>query len=78
MLAELEAGRHPRAEQVVVHQHAGDAHHGGAAVHALDVELDGLRLLVVVAHPRVKGDVARLALGVLRLGGSFSIVKMRT
>eukprot|EP00327_Prymnesium_parvum_P011661 CAMPEP_0184375422 /NCGR_PEP_ID=MMETSP0007-20130409/82_1 /TAXON_ID=97485 /ORGANISM="Prymnesium parvum, Strain Texoma1" /LENGTH=84 /DNA_ID=CAMNT_0026718505 /DNA_START=289 /DNA_END=539 /DNA_ORIENTATION=- len=56
------------AEQLV-DEAAGDAHHGGAAVLALGVELEGLDLRVVVAHPRVEGNVARLAVGVLRLGG---------
>mmetsp|Transcript_1966 Transcript_1966/g.3430 ORF Transcript_1966/g.3430 Transcript_1966/m.3430 type:complete len:237 (-) Transcript_1966:31-741(-) len=53
----------------LVHQAAGDAHHGGAAVLALGVQLEGLDLGVVVAHPRVEGNVARLAIGVLGLGG---------
>mmetsp|Transcript_29858 Transcript_29858/g.102824 ORF Transcript_29858/g.102824 Transcript_29858/m.102824 type:complete len:233 (-) Transcript_29858:28-726(-) len=56
------------AEQLV-DEAAGDAHHGGAAVLALGVELEGLNLRVVVTHPRVEGNVARLAIGVLGLGG---------
>merc|ERR1719326_791572 len=43
----------------LVDQAAGDAEHGGAAVLALGVELEGLDLGVVVAHPRDAGDVAR-------------------
>merc|ERR1719326_937902 len=52
----------------LVEQAAGDAEHGGAAVLALGVELEGLDLGVVVAHPRDAGDVADLALA-LGLGG---------
>mmetsp|Transcript_74787 Transcript_74787/g.200476 ORF Transcript_74787/g.200476 Transcript_74787/m.200476 type:complete len:241 (-) Transcript_74787:4-726(-) len=55
------------AEQLV-DEAAGDAHHRRAAVLALGVQLEGLDLGVVVAHPRVERDVARLAVGVLRLG----------
>merc|ERR1719446_1598907 len=50
----------------LVDEAAGDAHHGGAAVLALDVELEGLGLLVVVTPPRVTANVARLL--VLGLG----------
>mmetsp|Transcript_11970 Transcript_11970/g.31008 ORF Transcript_11970/g.31008 Transcript_11970/m.31008 type:complete len:236 (-) Transcript_11970:298-1005(-) len=56
------------AGERLVDEHARDAHHGGAAVVALGVELERLHLGVVVAHPRVERDVARLAVGVLRLG----------
>merc|ERR1719390_213800 len=44
----------------LVDQHAGDAHHGSAAVLALSVELELLDLGVVVAHPRVAANVAGL------------------
>mmetsp|Transcript_6025 Transcript_6025/g.14669 ORF Transcript_6025/g.14669 Transcript_6025/m.14669 type:complete len:222 (-) Transcript_6025:25-690(-) len=61
------AGRVERvnAEQLV-DQAAGDAEHGRAAVLALGVQLEGLDLGVVVAHPRVQSDVA--GLGVIGLG----------
>eukprot|EP00967_Tisochrysis_lutea_P138928 scaffold251542_cov24-Tisochrysis_lutea.AAC.2 len=36
--------------------HAGDAKHGSAAVVALNIELEGLNLRVLVAHP-VDGEV---------------------
>jgi len=52
----------------LVHEAAGDAHHGGAAVLALGVELEGLGLRVVVAHPRNAGNVASLLVVGLRLG----------
>jgi len=52
-----------------VEKAAGDAHHGCAAVLALSVELERLDLGVVVAHPRVEGDVAGLGVIGLRLGG---------
>merc|ERR1719174_978709 len=48
------------AEQLV-DEAAGDAKHGGAPVLALSIELERLRLLVVVAHPRDGSDVAGLA-----------------
>merc|ERR1719453_2981903 len=61
------AGRVERVDaEELVDEAAGDAHHGGAAVLALGVELERLGLGVVVAHPRVKRDVAGLAVGVLR------------
>merc|ERR1719231_741692 len=44
----------------LVDQAAGDAEHRRAAVLALGVELEGLDLRVVVAHPRVERDVAGL------------------
>merc|ERR1719377_509259 len=54
------AGRVERVDaEELVEQAAGDAEHGGAAVLALGVELEGLDLGVVVAHPRDAGDVAR-------------------
>merc|ERR1719446_1896871 len=49
----------------LVDEAAGDAEHGGAAVLALGVELEGLDLGVVVAHPRDAGDVANLALALV-------------
>jgi len=49
-----------------VDEAAGDAEHGGAAVLALGVELEGLGLGVVEAHPRDARDVA--SLGVNGLG----------
>merc|ERR1719326_767812 len=61
------AGRVERVDaEELVEQAAGDAEHGGAAVLALGVELEGLDLGVVVAHPRDAGDVADL--GVIGLG----------
>merc|ERR1719284_1701178 len=74
----LEDGRRSRAAQAarrvervdaeeLVDQAAGDAEHGRAAVLALGVQLERLRLRVVVAHPRDVGDVADLTV-VLRLG----------
>merc|ERR1719488_228851 len=53
----------------LVDEAARDAHHRRAAVLALGVELEGLDLGVVVAHPRVEGDVAGLSVVGLRLGG---------
>merc|ERR1719271_1129540 len=55
------AGRVERinAEQLV-NEAAGDAEHRRAAVLALGVELEGLRLGVVVAHPRGAANVAGL------------------
>jgi len=50
-----------------VDEAAGDAQHGGAAVLALDVELEGLGRRVSVAHPRRAANVAHLPLGVIRL-----------
>merc|ERR1719515_417792 len=44
----------------LVQEAAGDAEHGGAAVLALGVELEGLDLRVVVAHPRLAADVTGL------------------
>merc|ERR1719454_2588896 len=56
------AGRVERVDaEELVEQAAGDAEHGRAAVLALRVELEGLDLGVVVAHPRDAGDVARNA-----------------
>merc|ERR1719453_2855677 len=52
----------------LVQQAAGDAKHCRAAVLALGVELEGLGLGVVVAHPRDAGDVTGLAVNGLRLG----------
>jgi len=54
-----------------VDEAAGDAHHGRTAVLALSVQLEGLRLGVVVAHPRDAGDVvvALVALGEREEGG---------
>merc|ERR1719379_1401728 len=63
------AGRVERINaEELVDEAAGDAEHGGAAVLALSVELEGLDLRVIVAHPRVEGNVAGLAVRVLRLG----------
>merc|ERR1719198_2937535 len=46
------AGRVERVDaEELVDQAAGDAEHGGAAVLALGVELEGLDLGVVVPHP---------------------------
>merc|ERR1711924_70800 len=42
----------------LVDEAAGDAKHGRAAVLALRVQLEGLGLGVVVAHPADAGDVA--------------------
>ena len=55
------------AGERLVDDHADDAHHGGAAVVALGVELELLHLGVGVAHPRdaVAHDVARRPVGVL-------------
>jgi len=62
------AGRVERVDaEQLVDQAAGDAQHRGAAVLALDVELEGLRLRVSVAHPRLAANVARLAVRVLGL-----------
>merc|ERR1712226_891746 len=47
----------------LVDEAAGDAEHGGAAVLALGVELEGLPMRVVIAHPRDARDVAGLAVG---------------
>merc|ERR1719181_1921360 len=59
--AVAEAAR--RVERVnadeLVQDAAEHAEHRRAAVLALDVELERLRLRVVVAHPRVAADVAR-------------------
>merc|ERR1719432_100465 len=56
------AGRVERVHaEELVDEAAGDAEHGGAAVLALSVELEGLDLGVVVAHPRDARDVAGLA-----------------
>eukprot|EP00966_Prymnesium_polylepis_P020944 481987-Prymnesium_polylepis.1 len=58
------AGRVERVDtQQLVDEAAGDAEHRRAAVLALGVQLEGLDLVVVVAHPRVERDVARLAVG---------------
>merc|ERR1719237_1038268 len=63
------AGRVERIDaEELVDEAAGDSEHGGTAVLALSVELEGLDLRVIVAHPRVEGDVAGLAVRVLRLG----------
>merc|ERR1719331_1387061 len=63
------AGRVERVDaEELVEQAAGDAEHGRAAVLALGVELEGLGLGVVVAHPADAGDVARLSVDGLRLG----------
>jgi len=35
----------------LVHEAASDTHHGRAAVLTLDVELEGLDLRVIIAHP---------------------------
>merc|ERR1719203_2716880 len=56
----------------LVDQAAGDAHHRSAAVLALSVELEGLHLWVVIAHPRVEGDVTGLGILSLRLGREAS------
>ena len=54
------------AGERLVDDHADDAHHGGAAVVALGVQLELLDLGVGVAHPRkVARDVTRLPVGVL-------------
>merc|ERR1719237_1853187 len=67
------AGRVERIDaEELVDEAAGDAEHGGTAVLALSVELEGLDLRVIVAHPRVEGDVASLAVRVLRLRGEAS------
>merc|ERR1719326_323785 len=64
------AGRVERVDaEELVEQAAGDAEHGRAAVLALRVELEGLDLGVVVAHPRDAGDVPRLGVVGLRLRG---------
>eukprot|EP00962_Isochrysis_galbana_P042454 scaffold15885_cov127-Isochrysis_galbana.AAC.10 len=55
-------------ERLVDH-HADDAHHGGAAVVALDVQLELLTRearRVRVAHPEEGDDVARRLVGLLR------------
>merc|ERR1719515_650032 len=55
------AGRVERVDaEELVEQAAGDAEHRRAAVLALSVELEGLGLRVVVAHPANVGDVAGL------------------
>merc|ERR1719356_1158954 len=64
------AGRVERVDaKQLVDEAAGDAEHGSTAVLALSIELERLGLRVVVAHPQaIKGDVARLAILLLRLG----------
>mmetsp|Transcript_34007 Transcript_34007/g.76995 ORF Transcript_34007/g.76995 Transcript_34007/m.76995 type:complete len:233 (+) Transcript_34007:283-981(+) len=55
------AGRVERIDaKELVDEAAGDAHHGRAAVLALGVQLEGLGLGVVVAHPRDASDVTGL------------------
>ena len=54
----LEARWDPRANEVVVHQHAGDAHHRRPAVVALYVELVRLDGRVSVPHPHVACHIA--------------------
>ncbi len=62
------AGRVERVgAEELVEEAAGDAEHRRAAVLALRVELEGLGLRVVVAHPADAGDVARLRVNGLRL-----------
>merc|ERR1719515_386298 len=51
----------------LVQEAAGDAEHGGAAVLALGVELEGLDLRVVVAHPRLAADVTGLTVADVRV-----------
>merc|ERR1711988_1852345 len=56
------AGRVERVDaEELVDEAAGDAQHRRAAVLALRVELEGLGLGVVVAHPRLATDVTGLA-----------------
>merc|ERR1719163_2675969 len=58
------AGRVERVDaEELVDEAAGDAEHGSAAVLALSVELEGLGLGVVVAHPRDGGDVVVALVG---------------
>jgi len=55
------AGRVERIDaHHLVEEAAGDTQHRGAAVLALGVQLEGLDGGVVVAHPRLAADVARL------------------
>merc|ERR1719476_213849 len=51
----------------LVDEAAGDAEHGGAAVLALGVELEGLGLRIVVAHPAVTANVSRRLLADVRV-----------
>merc|ERR1719261_1039805 len=51
----------------LVQEAAGDAHHGRAAVLALRVQLEGLGLGVVVAHPRDARDVTGLGIANVRV-----------
>merc|ERR1719231_1900274 len=56
------AGRVERVDaEELVDEAAGDAEHRRAAALALDVELEGLGLRVVVAHPRLAANVTGLA-----------------
>merc|ERR1719271_1847136 len=62
------AGRVERVDaEELVGEAARDAKHGRAAVLALGVELEGLRLGVVVAHPRGATDVTGLAVADVRV-----------
>merc|ERR1711988_1085957 len=63
------AGRVERVNaEELVDEAAGDAEHRRAAVLALRVELEGLRLGVVVAHPADARNVAGLGIDGLGLG----------
>merc|ERR1719454_1707335 len=57
-------GRRAVEAEQLVHEAAGDAEHGGAAVLALDVQLVRA-LALLVPHPARAADVARLLVGLL-------------
>eukprot|EP00965_Chrysotila_dentata_P026093 865534-Pleurochrysis_carterae.AAC.1 len=74
----LEDGRRGRAAEAagrvqrvnakeLVHEAAGDAEHSGATVLALDVELEGLDVRVVIAQPPVAANVSRRFLANVRV-----------
>merc|ERR1712087_501782 len=51
----------------LVDEAAGDAKHGGTAVLALSIELEGLGLRVIIAHPAVAANVSRRLLADVRV-----------
>merc|ERR1712007_337353 len=64
------AGRIERIHtKKLMDQAASDAKHGGAAILALNVELEGLGGWIVITHPRFPTNITRC-----RIGGAVTLV----